>query len=88
MAPQMSFQPRWKEELVCTSEHGSFVLDMPMGVVGVYFPTQASWANSAPAWALPFWREIHEQLRTWCSSQRVPLHVEDGARVYRAAATG
>lgn len=83
MAPYMTFQPRWKEELVCTSAAGSFILEMPMGVVSVYYPTEEAWAHRAPEWALPHWSEIQRQLRAWCSAQRIPLYIDDNAQVWR-----
>ena len=82
MAPQMKFEPRWKEELVCTSPAGRFVLEMPMGVVSVYYPAKAAWAARGPAWAVPYWGEIHEQLSAWCAAENVPLYVDESAGVY------
>jgi len=80
--PGIQFQPRWKEELVCTSPMGSFVLEMPMGVVSVYFPTEPVWGKRAPKWAAPYWAEILSQLRAWCGSNGIALHVDDDAEVY------
>jgi hypothetical protein len=82
MALKMSFEPRWKEELVCTCDLGTFILEYSMGIETTYFPTESAWASSAPAWAVPFWAEIHEQLVRWCAEKRVPLHVEEDARIY------
>jgi hypothetical protein len=78
------FQPRWKEELVCSSPLGSFILEMPMGVVTVYFPTEAVWPARAPGWAAPHWRGIFSQLQSWCDANQIPLRVEATAQVYGA----
>lgn len=79
---KVSFQPRWKEELVCSCEYGSFILDMPMGIVSVDFPTESVWLELAPSWAKPHWESIQRQLASWCESQKFPLYVGPTARVY------
>jgi hypothetical protein len=45
------FQPRWKEELVVSGEGGSFVLELPMGVLSAHLPTEEEWERRAPDWA-------------------------------------
>ena len=77
-----SFSPRWKEEMVCSCSLGSFILEMPMGITSVYFPTEAAWQQRAPEWARPYWATIHEQLARWCARQKIPLYVKDDAAVY------
>ncbi len=77
-----AFQPRWKEELVCSCARGSFILEMPMGVVTVYVPTAERWPAVAPAWAAADWAAFHRQLSDWCQSHRIPLHVDATAHVY------
>jgi hypothetical protein len=79
--PRFRFSYRWKEELVCSSALGEFTLEMPMGIPSVYFPTGAVWAMKAPAWAKPHWEAIRSQLEAWCKEQRVPLYVDDTARI-------
>lgn len=76
-----TFQPRWKEELVCTCPFGSLVLDMPMGIVSVYVPTEARWRTVAPVWAIEHWPALHAQLRDWCAQNDIPLHVDASAFV-------
>ncbi|WP_201276301.1 hypothetical protein [Methylotetracoccus oryzae] len=49
------FEPRWKEELLCTGTGGSFVLEFPMGSLSVYVPTEAVWKRDAPQWASNLW---------------------------------
>jgi hypothetical protein len=78
----MTFCPRWKEELVCSCDYGTFVLEMPMGVTSVYFPPQEAWAVRAPDWAKPYWLEIHQQLMEWCVSESIPLYIDETADVY------
>ncbi|PBJ81601.1 hypothetical protein CMZ84_15550 [Lysobacteraceae bacterium NML93-0399] len=71
------FQPRWKEELVCSYAGGSFVLDMPMGITSVYMPTQAAWPAHAPPGLADKWSLLHEELSAWCASNSIPLYVTD-----------
>jgi len=56
------FQPRWKEELVCTGPGGTFVLELPMGVLSAYLPTEAVWQEKAPVWSRALWSELHDEL--------------------------
>jgi hypothetical protein len=73
---QFKFEPKWKEELVCSCALGSFVLDMPMGVVSVYLPTKEHWKEVAPHWALELWDALYQQLHDWCETQKIPLHLD------------
>jgi hypothetical protein len=79
-----TFQPRWKEELVCICPLGKLVLEMPMGVPSVYIPSEQAWQNAAPAWALPYWQALHLQLVKWCADHGFPLHVDKSASVFVA----
>lgn len=81
---KFSFQPRWKEELVCQCELGEIVLDMPMGTVSVYVPTESAWREVAPVWAVLLWKSFFEQLSAWCDLQKIPLHLDDAG--YRGRA--
>lgn len=80
--PTFQFQPRWKEELVCSCDLGSFVVTMPMGVVSVDFPTEDIWQHEAPSWAKPYWDSVRSQLSAWCKSQNIPLYVGPYGHVY------
>ena len=81
-APRFEFEPRWKEELVCSCEFGSFILEMPMGVISVYLPTQPEWEQRAPVWVRPHWEALRTQLSEWCAHYRYPLYVDASAAVY------
>jgi hypothetical protein len=81
-APTFTFQPRWKEELVCRSALGTFILEMPMGIVSVYVPTESSWKQRAPAWARNHWDTVYVQLQAWCRANKIPLHIDESAGVY------
>jgi hypothetical protein len=73
---QFEFKAQWKEELVCSCAFGSFVLDMPMGVVSVYLPTKEHWKEVAPTWALELWDALYQQLQEWCETGKIPLHLD------------
>lgn len=79
--PVFLFQPRWREELVCTCAEGSLVIEMTMGArEEVCLPSEATWQKNAPEWARPLWSSLESQLRSWCGRTR-PLHIEDRAWV-------
>ncbi|MGF6418922.1 hypothetical protein ABH900_002425 [Stenotrophomonas sp. AN71] len=40
--PVFEFKARWKEELVCTSPDGAFVLELSMGTLTAYLPCNLS----------------------------------------------
>jgi tetratricopeptide (TPR) repeat protein len=81
-APVFTFQPQWKEMLVCSCSLGTFVLEMPMGIVSVYLPTESSWKSRAPLWAREHWKAVHSQLEAWCRDYGFPLYLDEAAGVY------
>lgn len=78
---QFKFEPRWKEELVGSCSEGTFVLEMTMGELNVFLPTETVWQEKAPSWAKSHWHTVRAQLEQWCSQQKIPLIVEDHAWV-------
>lgn len=76
------FKPRWKEELVCIGPGGAFVLDFPMGVPTVYFPTQHAWAQCAPDWARELWPVLKTELEAWCETGNVQFVLDGSASAY------
>jgi len=79
-----SFQARWKEELVVTGPGGSFILELPMGVLSAYLPTEEAWAGRAPAWAAELWPALKRDLEQWCRDNGARLYVDETAGVYPA----
>lgn len=77
-----TFQPRWKEELVCTHVGGSFVLELPMGILSAYLPTEEVWKVKAPAWARDLWPELKTQLEAWCRANEADFYIDESADVY------
>ena len=77
-----TFQPRWKEELVCTGAGGSFVLELPMGRLTACLPTETAWKDKAPAWAHDLWPVLKVELEAWCRSNRAQFVLDHKAGVY------
>jgi hypothetical protein len=83
MADQLfQFQPRWKEELVVSGSGGSFVLELPMGILAAYLPTETEWQRRAPVWAQALWPELKRELEDWCCKNKAQFHVDPSADVY------
>ncbi len=80
-ASKVQFEPKWKDELVCTMDGRQFVVEMTMGFLKVFFPTQPKWEASAPAWARQQWERVRADLAAWCEQQKMPLVIEDHAWV-------
>ncbi len=76
------FLPRWKEELVVTGPGGSFVLELPMGILSAYLPTEDAWPARAPAWAIDLWPALKRELESWCLKNNARLFVDETALVY------
>ena len=78
---KVQFEPKWKEELICTMDGKRFVVELTMGILTVYFPTKSKWEATAPDWAKQQWERVKEDLSAWCLEQKIPLQFEDGAWV-------
>ncbi len=83
--PKFTFTPKWKEELVCSCSQGGFIIEMTMGVDGIYFPTENKWKTEAPNWTLIYWDSIRAQLSSWCEKNKIPLYVDESAWVQNQA---
>ena len=77
-----TFQPRWKEELVVAGAEGSFILELPMGVLSAYLPTENIWREKAPVWAKELWPVLKEELEVWCKENNAKFIVDKTAKVY------
>jgi hypothetical protein len=75
------FQPRWKEELVVTGAGGSFVLELPMGVLSAYLPDESEWSRRGPEWARSLWFELRQELEEWCDKNDAQFFIYPSARV-------
>jgi hypothetical protein len=57
------FTPRWKEELVCECADGRLVVEITMGILHVYFPSEARWSRDAPTAAMGALEEYFDARR-------------------------
>lgn len=76
------FEPRWKEELVCTGPGGVFVLELPMGVLSAYLPTEEKWQTRGPSWARDLWPTLKAELEGWCQRNGAKFFVDESAAVW------
>jgi hypothetical protein len=76
------FNPRWREELVATSDEGVLILELTMGKYHVYFPSHDKWKETAPGWAKEKWEVYLSATRNWCSQNNIPISVVDNGLVY------
>lgn len=79
--PLFEFKPRWKEELFVSSKDGSFVLELTMGVLAAYLPTQDVWQEIAPVWAKNNWPELKQELEIWCQDNKAKFIIDATATV-------
>jgi len=78
-----TFHPRWKEELVVAGPGGTFVLELPMGVLSACLPTQDVWQSKAPEWARELWPVLRTELEAWCNANNAQFCIEARAAVWR-----
>ena len=75
------FQPRWKEELFCKGATGEFVLELSMGVLSAYLPTEDSWKEKAPIWARELWPVLRDELAEWCEVNKANFFIDPTTNV-------
>jgi len=76
------FESRWKEELVCEGSGSSFVLELPMGVLTAYLPTEAAWSEKGPSWAKRLWPNLRTDLEQWCAKSGARFVIDETAAVF------
>jgi hypothetical protein len=85
--PVFQFKPRWKEELVVTGPSGMFILELPMGRLTAYLPTEDAWRAQAPGWARDLWPILKVELESWCAANRAGFEIDPSASVAPYAET-
>jgi len=78
----IKFNPRWKEELVATSNNGVLIFELTMGKLQVYFPDEKKWLASVPDWAKSKWKTYLDACNAWCADNGIPISIVDNAYVY------
>ena len=81
-ATTFQFSPRWKEELVVTGPGGSFVLELPMGKLSAYLPTEEAWRKRSPVWAKDCWSTLRDELGHWCKQNKADFIIDETAGVF------
>jgi hypothetical protein len=81
MTVPITYQPKWKETLVGCIGGNYFHVEITMGVLHVYFPTEETWIASAPSWASGKWKAAKESAEIWCGAQNIPFTVDNAAWV-------
>jgi hypothetical protein len=76
------FQSRWKEELVCTGPGGVFILELPMGILSAYLPTEEVWREKSPEWARELWPVLRTELEQWCAAHKARFYIDPTAGVF------
>ena len=82
MNAPITFNPRWREELVATSAEGTLIFEITMGTLHVYFPDEVCWRAAAPEWAREQWARYREACEHWCGNNRIPFSLVDNALMY------
>jgi hypothetical protein len=72
---------RLRMALVVTGPGGAFVLELTMGVLTAYLPTEAACATSAPQWASHLWPARRDELEAWCINVGARLAIDETAHV-------
>ena len=65
-----------------TGPGGRFVLELPMGVLSAYLPTESAWIKKAPAWSRELWPVLRVELEAWCKENGAQFFIEETADVY------
>jgi len=78
---KFKFQARWKEELVVTGDSGQFVLELPMGVLSAFLPTELAWKSKSPEWARNQYTKLKLELEEWCKENKAKLYIDETAGV-------
>ncbi|MBI5261041.1 MAG: hypothetical protein HY852_04395 [Bradyrhizobium sp.] len=77
-----SFNPRWKEELVCSGGGGRFIIEFYMGKPSACLPSEQAWHNKAPEWARDLWPVLRDELEAWCVENKAGFAIDERALVF------
>lgn len=63
------------------SEGGQFILELPMGILSAYLPTESAWKTKSPEWAKKHYPELKEELQQWCMENKAKFIIDETAGV-------
>ena len=75
----IEYTPRWKEELIGVLEGNQFVVELTMGRLHVYFPSESTWESSAPDWAKGKYLLARTAAEDWSSKNDSDFTVDENA---------
>jgi hypothetical protein len=58
------------------------MLELPMGKLSAYLPTEDAWKHKAPMWARDLWPVLHSELEAWCKENKAQFIVDASAGVW------
>ena len=79
---KISFNPRWREELVAHSSEGTLIFELTMGSLHVYFPDENRWKGQAPSWAKDKWQIYKDACEAWCKLSKIPMTIAENTFMY------
>ncbi len=78
---KITYQPKWKEELVGTYGDHNFTVEITMGKLHVYFPKESTWEENPPSWAEGKWPEARDAANAWAEENNIPFIIDNDAWV-------
>ena len=79
----LEFRAKWNEELACTGPGGSLVLELTMGVLTAYLPSEDAFRSKAPFRAANLWPQLRDELAQWCFANKAEFVVDPTSRAYQ-----
>lgn len=64
-----------------TGEGGEFILELPMGILTAYLPTEDAWSKKSPGWAKHLYPDLKTELELWCEENKAQFVIDETARV-------
>lgn len=77
----LTYRSRWKEMLDGFYGPHQFTVEMTLGELHVFFPTEERWNRTAPAWAQGLWKKARDGAEAWGKAKSIPFSVDPGAWV-------
>lgn len=84
----IQFHPRWREELVASSNEGTLIFEFTMGTYHVYFPEEKLWEANVPEWAKGKWKLYADACSEWCQQSKIPISFVSNTFLYEEKKPG
>ncbi len=76
------YHAAWRETLIGTYEEHHFHVELTMGKLHVYFPSEQKWIKTSPEWAADLWKDAVDTARKWCEKEKIPFSIDDNGWFY------